>query len=100
MAYLTRASLMRATGRTRREIDELLSAGLPHQVTGQGRGSEIQVLTQGGSVLYSRRLLAEDGNQLRWDGRNRAGRKVTEGIYFYTIRSPKDLKRGKLIVGR
>jgi hypothetical protein len=43
MAYLTRASLMRATGWTRREIDELLSAGLPHQVTGQGRGSEIQV---------------------------------------------------------
>jgi phage terminase Nu1 subunit (DNA packaging protein) len=43
VTYLTRSGLMRATGRSRREIDALLSAGLPHQVTGQGRGSEIQV---------------------------------------------------------
>lgn len=67
---------------------------------GLADGSEIQILTQGGSILYSRRLLPTDGNQLRWDGRNLAGRKVTEGIYFYVIRSPKDLKRGKIIVGR
>jgi hypothetical protein len=43
MQRMTRAALMRATGRTRREIDELLSAGLPHGVVGAGRGSEIRV---------------------------------------------------------
>lgn len=63
-------------------------------------GSELQILTQGGSVLYRARLQPSDGDQLRWDGRNHAGRRVSEGVYFYVIRSSGDLKRGKLIVGR
>lgn len=67
---------------------------------GLADGSKIQILTQGGSVIYSRRLQPTDGNQLRWDGRNPSGLKVTEGVYFYVISSAKDHKRGKLIVGK
>ena len=67
---------------------------------GLAADSEIQILTPGGSVLYSRRLKPSDGDQLRWDGLNQGGRKVAEGVYFYVIRSPNDIKRGKLIVGR
>jgi hypothetical protein len=67
---------------------------------GLSAGSEIQVLTQGGSVVYRASLGADGGGQVRWDGRNAAGRKVKEGIYFYVIRSPGEVKRGKLVVAR
>jgi hypothetical protein len=43
VGYLTRAAFQRETGRTRREVDELLAAGLPHEVVGNGRGSEIRI---------------------------------------------------------
>jgi ligand-binding sensor domain-containing protein len=67
---------------------------------GLSAGSKVEVLTQGGSVVYQAALGSDDGGQLRWDGRNAAGRRVTEGVYFYVIRSSKDVKRGKLIVAR
>lgn len=67
---------------------------------GLASGSEIQVLTQSGSVVYSRKLAAADGDQLRWDGRNLAGARIREGVYFWVIRSPRDHKRGKIIVAR
>jgi hypothetical protein len=41
--YLTRAAFQRETGKARSEVDRLLVAGMPHKVTGQGRGSEIQI---------------------------------------------------------
>lgn len=63
-------------------------------------GSEIQVLTQSGSVVYHKSLLAGTGDQIRWDGRNRAGARIREGVYFYVIRSPKEIKNGKIIVAR
>jgi hypothetical protein len=63
-------------------------------------GSEIQVLTQSGSVVYHKSLLAGTGDQIRWDGRNRAGARIREGVYFYVIRSPKETKNGKIIVAR
>jgi hypothetical protein len=43
VGYLTRAAFQRETGRSRREVDELLTAGLPHEVVGNGRGSEIRI---------------------------------------------------------
>jgi hypothetical protein len=43
MGYMTRAQMQRETGKTRREIDELLAAGMPHKVVGAGRGSTIQI---------------------------------------------------------
>lgn len=63
-------------------------------------GSEIQVLTQSGSVVYHKSLQAGMGDQIRWDGRNRAGARVREGVYFYVIRSPKETRNGKIIVAR
>jgi hypothetical protein len=57
MQYLTRASLMRATGRTRREVDELLAMGLPHEVVGQGRGSEIRVDVDKALAWFATRVL-------------------------------------------
>ncbi|HKP96492.1 MAG TPA: T9SS type A sorting domain-containing protein [Fibrobacteria bacterium] len=63
-------------------------------------GSEIQVATQSGSVVYHRSLAAGAGDQIRWDGRNQAGQRVREGVYFYVVRSPKETRNGKIIVAR
>jgi hypothetical protein len=63
-------------------------------------GSEIQVLTQSGSVVYHKSLASGTGDQIRWDGRNRAGARIREGVYFYVIRSPTETKNGKIIVAR
>jgi hypothetical protein len=63
-------------------------------------GSEVQVTTQSGSVVYHRSLAAGSGDQIRWDGRNQAGGRVREGVYFWVVRSPKETKNGKLIVAR
>jgi len=64
-------------------------------------GSEVEVLTQSGEVVF-RRTLSKGGagDQIRWDGRNPAGKRVTEGVYFYVVKSPKETKHGKLIVAR
>ncbi|GEM_PF-5923305 len=62
--------------------------------------SAIQVMTQSGSVVYQRKLAAGEGDQIRWNGRNLAGARVKEGVYFYVIRSPKESKNGKIIVAR
>jgi len=43
MGYITRAAFQRETGRTLHEVDKLLSAGLPHEVVGRGRGSEVRI---------------------------------------------------------
>ncbi|MEO6094805.1 MAG: T9SS type A sorting domain-containing protein [Fibrobacteria bacterium] len=63
-------------------------------------GSAIQVMTQSGSVVYQRTLAAGEGDQIRWNGRNMAGVRVKEGVYFYVVRSPKEMKNGKIIVAR
>jgi hypothetical protein len=63
-------------------------------------GSELQVTTQSGSVVYHKSLAAGSGDQIRWDGRNQAGHRVREGVYFYVVRSPKETKNGKIIVAR
>ncbi|MDB5103778.1 MAG: hypothetical protein JWP91_1467 [Fibrobacteres bacterium] len=63
-------------------------------------GSEIQVLTQSGSVVYHARLAAGSGDQIQWNGRNQAGERVREGVYFYVVRSSKESKNGKLIIAR
>jgi hypothetical protein len=63
-------------------------------------GSAIQVMTQSGSVVYQRKLASGEGDQIRWNGRNLAGARVKEGVYFYVIRSPKETKNGKIIVAR
>ncbi len=63
-------------------------------------GSRIQVFTQGGSVVYHASLASDAGGQLRWDGRNQSGARVTEGVYFYAITSGGQLKNGKIIVAR
>jgi ligand-binding sensor domain-containing protein len=63
-------------------------------------GSEVQVTTQSGSVVFHRSLASGNGDQIRWDGRNMAGERVREGVYFYVVRSAKELKNGKLIVAR
>jgi ligand-binding sensor domain-containing protein len=64
-------------------------------------GSEVEVLTQSGEVIF-RRTLSKGGagDQVQWDGRNPAGKRVTEGVYFYVVKSPKETKHGKLIVAR
>jgi hypothetical protein len=64
-------------------------------------GSVLEVMTQSGEVVF-RRSLAKSGtgDQIQWDGRNSAGRRVTEGVYFYVVKSSKESKRGKLIVAR
>jgi hypothetical protein len=64
------------------------------------QGSRIEVLAQGGSVVYQATLKPDDGGQLRWDGRNASGQKVKEGVYFYVIRSSKDTRHGRLVVAR
>jgi phage terminase Nu1 subunit (DNA packaging protein) len=43
MGYLSRSALARESHRTLHEIDKLLTLGLPHQVIGSGRGSEVRV---------------------------------------------------------
>ena len=63
-------------------------------------GSAIQVMTQSGSVVYQRTLVSGEGDQIRWNGRNLAGQRVKEGVYFYVIRSPKEVRNGKIIVAR
>jgi hypothetical protein len=63
-------------------------------------GSEIQVLTQSGSVVWHKSLSTGMGDQIKWDGRNRAGARITEGVYFYVIRSASETKNGKIIVAR
>ena len=63
-------------------------------------GSEVQVTTQSGSVIFHRSLATGTGDQIRWDGRNQAGERVREGVYFYVVRSPKETKNGKIIVAR
>ncbi len=63
-------------------------------------GSEVQVTTQSGSVVFHHSLASGSGDQIRWDGRNMAGERVREGVYFYVIRSPKETKNGKIIVAR
>ncbi len=63
-------------------------------------GSEVDVLTQAGSVVWHRSLQAGDGGQIRWEGRNRADERVKEGVYFWRVRSGGDVRNGKLIVAR
>ena len=67
---------------------------------GLSDGSRLQILTQGGSVVYSRSLTPDDGHQIRWDGRNQSGSRVREGVYFYVIRAGGETSRGKLIIAR
>jgi len=64
-------------------------------------GSEVQVLTQSGEVVF-RRTLSKGGagDQIQWDGRNPSGKRVTEGVYFYVVKTSKETKHGKLIVAR
>jgi flagellar hook assembly protein FlgD len=64
-------------------------------------GSEVEVMTHSGEVVF-RRTLSKGGagDQIQWDGRNPAGKRVTEGVYFYVVKSPKETKHGKLIVAR
>lgn len=64
-------------------------------------GSEVQVLTQAGEVVF-RRTLSKGGagDQIQWDGRNPSGKRVTEGVYFYVVKTSKETKHGKLIVAR
>ena len=63
-------------------------------------GSAIQVMTQSGSVVWQKTLASGDGDQIRWNGRNNAGERVKEGVYFYVIRSSSESKNGKIIVAR
>ncbi|MDB5048216.1 MAG: antigen-like protein [Fibrobacteres bacterium] len=63
-------------------------------------GSQVQVTTQSGSVVYHQSLTGGTGDQIRWNGRNQAGERVREGVYFYIVRSPKETKNGKIIVAR
>ncbi len=68
---------------------------------GLSAGSEVQVLTQSGSVVYHRSLTSGGaGDQIRWDGRNQGGERVREGVYFWVARSPKETRHGKIIVAR
>lgn len=64
-------------------------------------GSEVEVLTQSGEVVF-RRTLSKGGlgDQIQWDGRNPSGKRVTEGVYFYVVKSSRETKHGKLIVAR
>jgi phage terminase Nu1 subunit (DNA packaging protein) len=43
MSFLTRAALMRESGRSLHEVDKLLALGLPHERIGNGRGAEIRI---------------------------------------------------------
>jgi phage terminase Nu1 subunit (DNA packaging protein) len=43
MGYLSRAAFARESGRNCGEVDRLLGLGLPHEVVGNGRGSEIRI---------------------------------------------------------
>lgn len=42
-AWMTRAELQRALGRSRAVVDQLLAEGLPHETVGSGRGATIRI---------------------------------------------------------
>jgi hypothetical protein len=64
------------------------------------KGATGGIFTQSGDAV--RRFDSGDmrGNQFQWDGTNAAGRKVTPGIYFYSVTAGGKTSRGKLIVAR
>jgi hypothetical protein len=69
VGYMTRAQMQRETGRSRREVDELLSAGMPHTVVGVGRGSEIRIDRAKAMAWLATRAL--DGGKAKPAGRPR-----------------------------
>ncbi len=55
----------------------------------------VQVLNRWGEIIYS-----ENYGAIPWDGRNSDGEEVPEGIYFYIIKTEKDLLRGTISLFR
>jgi hypothetical protein len=63
-------------------------------------GAEVKIHTASGSVIKAFPPSAIKGGQCQWDGNNAAGRKITPGVYLYSIVGGGKTKRGKLIVDR
>lgn len=60
----------------------------------------ITILSEAGWVVKRAKGQYISGWQWRWDGTNQSGKRVSPGIYLYTVESGDSVTRGKLIVGR
>jgi hypothetical protein len=63
-------------------------------------GADVKIHTASGGVIRAFPPSAILGGQCQWDGKNAAGRKITPGVYLYSITGGGKTKRGKIIVDR
>lgn len=62
--------------------------------------SNVRIMNQGGHVLFESDDSQIVGGQLKWKGENKAGRKVSQGVYFYSVIDKGKIVKGKLIISR
>jgi ligand-binding sensor domain-containing protein len=62
------------------------------------KDSEIYIYNQGRYLVYHAKRGSVQGGQFLWDKKNKQGQRVRGGVYYYAIRTPSDVKRGKLIL--
>jgi hypothetical protein len=63
-------------------------------------GGSVAIHTESGSVVRRFPPSQVSGNQCQWDGNNAAGRKVSPGVYLYSVVAGSKVKQGKIIVAR
>jgi len=63
----------------------------------EGKGADLRIYDASGRLV--RKLNVRGGNAL-WDGKDRGGRKVRSGIYFYRLRAGNRVFRGRLLLFR
>ena len=67
-------------------------------IEGVSESSVVSIYNRGGALIKSFR--GEDllGGKLEWDGRDKSGRWVTPGVYYYVVNDGSKNKKGKFII--
>ena len=67
-------------------------------IEGVTESSVVSIYNRGGALIMSFRKEDLLGGKLEWDGRDKSGKWVTPGVYYYVVNDGSKNKKGKFII--
>ena len=67
-------------------------------IDGIAENSVVSIFNRGGALVKSFRNQDVLGGKIEWDGREKTGKFVAPGVYYYVVKSGSKVKKGKFII--
>ena len=67
-------------------------------IDGIAENSVVSIFNRGGALIRSFSNQDVLGGKVEWDGREKSGKLVAPGVYYYVVKSGSKVKKGKFII--